>query len=198
MENKLKPVHAIHLLVYAPAAHNDAPEPIIGRTRLMKMVFLFEKELAKYFEDKAHAINFNFEAYNYGPFSKKVYQALNFLESREIIEIYPVPLYKTNRYEMGIDRILMSEEENLLNFQDNETYESEGYKITEKGEKIITSPEKWFSWKNLTEEKKKALINFKTTLINTPLTDILRYVYAKYPNYAGNSVFYEKLFSASV
>ncbi len=162
------------------------------------MVFLFEKELAKYFIDKSGHIDFNFEAYDYGPFSKNVYEAIRFLESRDIIEIFPVPLYKTNRYEMGIDRILMGEEENQLNFHDTETYESEGYKLTTKGKKIMDSPEKWFSWGNLDEEKKKALIKFKTTLINTPLTDILRYVYSKYPKYAEKSVIYEKLFSTGV
>lgn len=198
MKNKLKPVHAIHLLLYAPTGMSDEPEPIIGRTRLMKMVFLFEKELAKYFEDKVELIDFNFEAYDYGPFSKKVYEAIDFLESREIIEIFPVPLYKANRYEMGIDRILMSEEENLLDFQETETYESEGYKLTKAGKAMMTLPEKWFSWENLDDEKKNALRKFKTTLINTPLTDVLRYVYSKYPKYAEKSVIYEKLFSTGV
>lgn len=42
MDKELKPVHVVHLLLFAPTSTEKSPVPIFGRTRLMKMVFLFE------------------------------------------------------------------------------------------------------------------------------------------------------------
>lgn len=194
MEKKLKPVHLIHLLLYAPTATDNKPVPIFGRTRLMKMLFIFEKELSGYFQNDSTEIKFDFEAHNFGPFSKKVYEAIDFLETRDIIELFPVSSHWMSRDEMEIDSILMASEDTVLNFQDEYVPKSEGYQLTSKGIEMIKNQDIWFSWPKLSEERKSVLVDFKTTMVNTPLKDILKYVYSKYPKYAEKSIIYHKLF----
>ena len=69
------------LLLYAKG-HKKQFEPIRGRTRIMKMVFLFDKEVRKKFNlDKVIPNNVlpDFTPYDYGPFSSKVFDDLEFL-----------------------------------------------------------------------------------------------------------------------
>ncbi len=159
----------------------------------MKMTFIFEKEISKYFQDENNPIEFDFEAHNFGPFSKKVYEAVDFLETREIIKLIPVPPHRMSSDEMDIDRKLMASEIEVLTFQNEDTYSSEGFQLTGYGIKMMKNKDIWFSWAKLSEEKKQVLIDFKTTMVNTSLKDILKYVYSKYPEYAEKSVIYEKI-----
>ena len=103
-----------------------------------------------------------------------------------------------SRDEMEIDRILTESEAEILNFQNEDTQRSEGFQLTKSGIKMMKSPDIWFAWPQFSETQKDALINFKTTMINTPINDILKYVYSKYPKYAEKSVIYRKLFPGGV
>mgnify|MGYP006896949661 CR=1 FL=1 len=191
MEKKYKPVHIIHLLLYTPDVTGEEAIPIIGRTRLMKMVFLFQKELSDFFEGLVDQDSFDFEAYNYGPFSKKVYEALNFLETRNIIKTDNVSSGQVNIDEINIDSFLSkTENQEILYINEGEEeniYYTEVFSLTESGIKMMRSGQKWFSWVNLKEEKQNKLIQFKTKMINSSLTNILKYVYSKYPKYAEKS-----------
>jgi hypothetical protein len=193
---QIKPAHAIPLLLATPTAIGDENVPVFGKTRLMKMMFLFEKEVAPRLGYYADPADFGFEAYKYGPFSRKVYEAVDFLDNKQIITIFPVPSYKSNRHDRRIDRILTTTEENLIDFSKKETYESEGYQLTPQGKRMMKSKEVWFAWSNLLEHQKERLIQFKTSITNTPLPDILLYVYSKYPGYAAKSVIYDQVFSS--
>src|SRR6266436_4111154 len=68
----------------------DATERLLGKnsiggiTRLQKLLFLLEKETD--FEGIVEF--FPFEPYNFGPFSKKVDEAVEFLEGCDLIEIH--------------------------------------------------------------------------------------------------------------
>ncbi|MCU0290250.1 MAG: Panacea domain-containing protein [Acidobacteria bacterium] len=199
MGKDLKPVHLIHLLLYSPTATEKKPVPILGRTRLMKMIFIFEKELSHLFQNENKPLDFNFEAYNFGPYSKKVYEAIDFLETREIIRLFPVsPPNSVDKDEMELDRRLMEEEAEVLGLQNEEIFISEGFELTENGKKIMTNHNIWFSWAKLTDDRKKILEKFKTKMVNTTLKDILKYVYTKYPKYAEKSLIYHTLFSEGV
>ena len=187
---KYKPVHIIHLLLYAPDTSNEVSIPIEGRTRLMKMVFLFQKELSKYFEDQVDTDSFDFESYHYGPFSKKVFEALNFLETREIIKTYTLALEKIDSNEISLERQLInSENQDILYDNDNnsEIYYPQVFELTEIGKRIMEDERKWFAWVNLSMAKRNTLTKFKTNMINTSVYNILRYVYTKYPSYAEKS-----------
>jgi uncharacterized protein len=193
-EKVLKPVHIIHLLLFAPTTAENQPVPILGRTRLMKMIFVFEKELAKHFQNERELINFDFEAHSFGPYSKKVYEAIDFLETREIIELFPVSPFGMNDDDMEVDKILISSEAEALDFQNEKIYMSEGFQLTSRGNQMMKKKDVWFSWSCLSDEKKKILTDFKTIMVSRPLKEILKYVYAKYPKYAEKSTIYQRLF----
>jgi len=201
MKNELKPVHVIHLLLYTPTSTDNSPVPIFGRTRLMKMVFLFEKEFAKEFyknTDNLTPFDFGFESYNYGPFSKDVYEAINFLESRDIIEIQNKPLGYVDPNDIELDRMLSkSDEQNILFQTDNFNYVEE-FNLSVTGIKIMKNKDNWFSWAQLNDNQKELLINFKTKMIRTPLRNILRYVYSKYPKYIDKSFIVHNLFPEGI
>lgn len=65
---------------------NDAgnPEPIHGRTRVQKAMFLVQQKLREEFNDDA---GFEFEPYKYGPFDHGVYDALERLDQTNLIEV---------------------------------------------------------------------------------------------------------------
>lgn len=65
-------------------AHGE--QPIEGRTRLQKMVFLLQKELEE--EDISLSLNESYEfwAYDYGPFSKELADEIDTLLGEERLE----------------------------------------------------------------------------------------------------------------
>lgn len=56
-------------------------QEIQGRTRLQKMVFLIQEEF-----DESPPSEYSYVPYDYGPFAKKLYYDLDFLEDRGFIE----------------------------------------------------------------------------------------------------------------
>jgi len=52
-------------------------EPIEGRTRLQKLVFLMQKRLEEAGEDPLQSDDYEFIPYDYGPFSKELYDDLD-------------------------------------------------------------------------------------------------------------------------
>lgn len=58
-------------------------QEIRGRTRLQKMVFLIQKEFSDSDELPGE---YNYIPYDYGPFAKKLYDDIDFLEERDVID----------------------------------------------------------------------------------------------------------------
>ena len=67
-------------LLYLPGKTNQINEKIIGRTRITKMIFLFEKELYKNFDNIKEDNLPDFFAYDYGPFSKELLDDIRFFK----------------------------------------------------------------------------------------------------------------------
>ncbi|MDR0909725.1 MAG: hypothetical protein LBM77_08155 [Spirochaetaceae bacterium] len=84
-------------LLYCPGITNTTNEPIEGRTKLTKAVFLFEEEIEKDFFNSTMLLSpmFQFEPYNYGPYSQKLFDDLKFFLSIEFIltEYTSIPIY---------------------------------------------------------------------------------------------------------
>jgi hypothetical protein len=69
----------IMLLLHAPGASGAKNEPIAGQTRLMKRIFLFDKETKKDFYKNTvldDATFLDFKTYDFGPYAPKVYADL--------------------------------------------------------------------------------------------------------------------------
>ncbi len=168
----------ILLLLYTPTSDDKVNIPISGRTRLMKMGFLFKEELKSDFEkDKTFeelALPEYF-AWKYGPFSGELLNDLEFLVNQSYI--------KSTSGGMPIDATIAEAEfgeydywvEDIDEFRSRE-YEEESFELTE--EKGV--PEAQKIWKILSENQKKIISEFKKVLNQASLNRILEYVYKKY------------------
>lgn len=67
--------------LYSPGIEAKINEPITGRTKLTKMMYLFEKQLySQFFEESIQIKLPDFEPYFFGPFSKQLFEDLAFLK----------------------------------------------------------------------------------------------------------------------
>jgi uncharacterized protein YwgA len=151
MHRKLLPLALMYV--------NDG-EPIEGRTRLQKMVFLMQKELEQRDQSGAIGLEYDFIPYDYGPFSKKLYDDLDAMIEQEFVEDAEEPL------QSGKVKYI--------------------YEIEDDGEDLVDSEKK--TWSNaiaifqLAQEVKEEY-NFML------LSELIEYVYSEYPEYAEKSVY---------
>ena len=162
------------LLLYAKGHIGRECEPIVGKTRLVKMVFLFGKEIRRKFNIDAQidesAIP-DFEAQSFGPFSAKIYEDLEFL------------------VDMGLVDVAGSAEEELLE-DERQEYEywqaargneyrpfQDRFCLTDIGREFVESRLK----NRLSSEQWKVIDEFKKRCTSAPLKALLKYVYSRYP-----------------
>lgn len=138
----------------------DDQEPVEGRTRLQKMVFLLQKELEKRGKSKLIGLEYEFIPYDYGPFSKELYDDMDTMIDQEFVEDTEEPLSSGKvKYVYEIKNA----GEELVDSQSEE-----GQEVTE----IL----------ELAEE-------IKMEYNNELLSDLIEYVYSEYPDYAERSVY---------
>lgn len=82
-------------LMYTPN-ESGTPQPIYGRTRIMKAMFLVQRKLKEEFGEDA---GFEFEAYKYGPFDSGVYSAIENLIEKKLISKTPSEQHESVRDE---------------------------------------------------------------------------------------------------
>lgn len=156
-------------------------EPIESAVRLTKMMFLFEKEISPLLKkDGAEIGNLpQFEPYNYGPFSKDVYEQIELFQSIKFLQVKnlknkekmsEVDDWEENEYvdEMGEPDIEFERK------ADGKYYQ---YSLLKKGKEYVRDkimPE-------VTTNQKNILETYKTRITSTSIKAILRYVYTKYP-----------------
>ncbi len=152
-------------------------EPIIGRTRLMKMVFLFEKEIRKKFDKEIISEKDlpKFDPYDYGPFSAKVYEDLEFLVNMGFIDVAS----------SGTGEMLPDEMEEYAYWQtisnDEDRVFVEQFLLNKLGQKYVSrkinlSPQQW-----------SILAEFKNRCTVASLSSLLKYIYSRYPKYITKS-----------
>jgi len=93
-------------LLYTPS-DSGVSEPMFGRTRVVKAMFLVQRNLEEEFNVDA---GFDFRPYKYGPFDQRVYGALEHLEMIKFVEMTPPgehsAAYDSKRYQLtekGLD-----------------------------------------------------------------------------------------------
>lgn len=183
---QLNSVDIILLLLYSPGYTDMINEPINGRTKITKMLFLFEKELSKKFKlDKLTGNEdiFKFTAWNFGPMSATIFKNLDFLKNIGFVEStfatsYNVTTEEVSEYNHYYNDL--NESENTIT-----EYKSEKFCLTPKGIKFIEDKGKY---RLLSEDQKKYLRDYKAKLNNASLRDILRYVYITYPDFTKKSL----------
>jgi uncharacterized protein YwgA len=169
----------ILLLLYSPTTNGDKVNvPIAGRTRLMKMGFLFNKEVLSDFQkDRTfdEVVLPEYFAWKYGPFSGELLNDLEFLINQEYIRSRsgssPIPAEmdeaEYGEYDFWVDNM----EESRIREYDKEVFDLTKEKGMPKAEEI---------WSVLSENQKKCLMEFKEVLNRASLNKILEYIYKKY------------------
>lgn len=173
----------IVLLLYAKGHQNKQCEPIKGRTRLMKMVFLFNEEVKKSF-NAGHTISDgvlpDFKAYDYGPFSEKVYADLEFLVDSGFVKI------KHERENLAAEELEEYQYWQTTSGVRDQLDASDGideFSLSEIGRGFVKDEELG----ELSTEQWDLLNKFKARCTGIPLRNLLRYVYVKYPKMITNS-----------
>lgn len=178
------------LMLYSPGTSEDFNEPIVGRTRLVKMLFLFKKEALKHFRQgtKIDEENFyEFFPWDFGPFSVQVYDDLNFFILRDFVESSEseeesLP-ESAEEWERWFSRTTEeSVPENLS------TYGEEKLRLTGKG--LAFAKE---LYEILSRAQRKLLRQFKRRTNAAPLRALLRYVYTNYDEMTAKSQIKEKV-----
>ena len=165
------------LLLYARGSTGRKCEPIKDKTRLMKMIFLFDKEIKKEFNKKKKVTEINlpnFRPYDYGPFSDEVYVDLEFL-----VDMGFVRVKRLNDETAGEEEFAEYEywqassgSNEITMLEDREMFELTlmGRNFLEDGKLGKISDNEW-----------EILNKFKSRCVGISLKALLRYVYAKYP-----------------
>jgi len=183
LEIQLDPEDIILLLL-------EANETLLGKhavggvTRLEKLLFLLQRETNIEKMDSFY----EFTAHNYGPFSKEVYEALDFLEGFELIQVKERvhSSYYTNVGEILLLQAISEEE-----FSETTTINSEGvteklFLLTESGHKVAKK------LRQTIEKRRPKDIEELNGIIRRygklPLNQLIRYVYHKYPEMTVKSI----------
>lgn len=176
-------------LLYSSGISSNYNEPIVGRTRLTKMIYLFEKEIYKEFFKDIEIKLPEFQPYHYGPFSKELFEDLRFFISIDFIKTdeTPVPISSAEKYESSIKDEDADEDDcwNDATFEEEEDDDDVElkYYLSSRGKKYVKDE----IWDIFSETQQNNLINFKKKINSISLDSLLRYVYNKYPEDATKS-----------
>jgi len=173
----------------------DGRKPIVGTTRLQKLLFLVEHEK----NIKAKNESFAFEPFKFGPVSKSLYDDLEFLINIGFLEKTgedsKISNYSLEAIE-DIDAKDLLDDESEANWSEEDLEETDEktagddlvvYRITDKG--IDYLRENDLVSTNETIE----IQSIKKRYVKKSLVELLKYVYVKYPSYTTESVIKDKL-----
>ncbi len=154
--------------------HKDA---ISGITRLEKLLFLLKNET----DFEGIASFFVFEPHNFGPFSKEVYEAVDFLEGCELIQVRE-KIY-TSLYASSNEAKLSSE----ISDEDEEIQATEKiFSLTENGRTVATKLREALATRRAADVN--ALDHIVLRYGSWPLNQLIRYVYRRFPEMTVKSV----------
>lgn len=168
----------------------EANEKLLGKhalsgvTRLEKLLFLLQKEgdfenIGSFYE---------FTAHNFGPFSKEVYEALDFLEGFELIKVKDRvhSSYYANVGEVLLLQEISEGEVDGLTTGDAIGVTEKMFTLTEDGHKVAQK------LRQTIEQRRPKDIEELNGIIRRygklPLNQLIRYVYRQYPEMTVKSI----------
>ena len=168
----------IVLLLGAPSANPNLQGKMKGITRLEKLMFLVERETEI---KEILSEDMEFSAHNFGPFSSKIYQAIDVLASAELV------LDSSAFADTQEDTW---ESQDVIGKAVGDPYATRDIELTDRGRKY---------YKALVEELglgvEEELSSFKKRFGGLPLRQLVRYVYKAYPDYTENSIIKDEILS---
>lgn len=177
--------------LYSPGMGTVKNEKIVGRTKIQKMMFLFEKQIYQDFFSENLQISLpEFSPYYFGPFSRELYEDLSFFISIGMIKtesttIPLAPVDVVENYDMDFgnaDESLSFDNQGEIN-----DYEKE-YFLSDIGIKYVEDN----IWANFSPIQQEKLRDFKKKINQISLDALLNYVYNKYPEETTKSIIAKK------
>lgn len=175
--------------------------PIVGTTRLQKLLFLVEKE--KHIMGDENDGSFDFKPYKFGPFSQKLCDDIEFLVNLGYIEksgesqIVDQAISLDDIEMLKADDFLSSKStsDSIVDEEDNEnqievsttTDDSIVYRIADKGIKYLKDN------KVLNSNIANQIVQIKEKYGKRSLVELLQYTYQKYPEYTTESEIKDKI-----
>jgi hypothetical protein len=162
---------AVVLLLGAPGGTTLARGRIEGITRLEKLVFLLqaETELGKLMSEDPE-----FKPYNFGPFSAKVYEAIDMLVLAGLAT-------DSSSFAASPDDSWESEE--VIGMEAPDPYATRNLTLTETGLRYYQA-----LLDELPDGTEDALARFKERFATIPLRQLVRYVYQHHPTMTERSI----------
>lgn len=169
MSGQVETDDAVVLLLGAPSERRSLENRIEGITRLEKMVFLLEHEsdLAELLAEQAE-----FKSHNFGPFSSKVYQAVDILAAAGIL---------SDSMKSSDSADDSWEKQEVIGF-DQDPYSTRDFDLTDRGKRYYRA-----LIDELPEGTESELAKLKGRFGSLPLRQLIRYVYQKYPQFTDKS-----------
>lgn len=150
----------------------------------MKLVFLFEQEIyPKFYKSELDPDEiFEFTAYDFGPFSAKLFEYVAMLEAYGLIESRESAPGLIDEADLAASDALLEVESEA---HDGDVLVSRDltFSISDRGVRFLSE----VVLPTLSSAQRAALDNLKVQVLSVSLRDLLRYVYSKYPEYAEKS-----------
>ena len=165
------------LLLYSPGRGDEPNEPIIGRTRLVKMLFLFKEEAMPHFRRETDIPEdefYEFFPWDFGPFSRDVYDDLTFFTLRGFIEGDDVEEDALPESAAEWEAWLSSSRADSSDEPISE-YEEKSFLLAPKGLRFAQG-----LYATLSGPQRNLLREFKKRTSVVPLRALLKYVYENY------------------
>jgi hypothetical protein len=161
------------LLLGAPDTSDRPTRPrgrLEGVTRLEKLVFLIEKEWEPSWLDE----DAGFRSDKFGPFSSKIYTAVDTLVAAGLLE---------DSRALGQSTEDSWEMKNIIGDPFSDPYATRNFELTEKGLRYYDA-----LLKELPEDVEEQLSAFKRRFASIPLRQLVRYVYENHAEYTDKSL----------
>lgn len=180
-KNKLNGADYLLLLLYL-----NEKKPIYGAIRLTKMMFLFNEEIAPLLKKSGAECQKlpEFIAYNYGPFSKDVYEQIELFRGIKFIQVTNIKTQEEMAEVDDWEEMAFTEEVSSQGYSLNTNGSYYKYQLLSVGEKFV----KENIIDELTAEQISILSKFKEKITELSPKQILKYVYTKYPEYTEKSL----------
>lgn len=171
-------------LLYAgvdPKGMQQPANPVIGITRLEKLLFLLKQE-TNLLSSVSSSETFNFVPFRMGPYTNEVYDEVDFLESFGLLrkrEEAPRIAEDTAHNSAFLDDLDLDKYQRTSFTSDEKT---ESFELTSRGRTVAEK-----IWRALSTEERSQIVLVKRQFNNMNLRQFLRYVYKKYPKYTMES-----------
>lgn len=180
-KKKLNGADYLLLLLYL-----NEKKPIYGAIRLTKMMFLFNEEIAPLLKKSGAKCQKlpEFIAYNYGPFSKDVYEQIELFRGIKFIQVTDIKAQEEMAEVDDWEEMAFTEEVSSQGYSLNTNGSYYRYQLLSTGERFV----KENIINQLTAEQINILSQFKQKITELSPKQILKYVYTKYPKYTEKSL----------